>query len=140
MIISFKKSINFLVSQFATRLTAIHDTVDFSLMKMRQNIKIIFFKGIKFLTMGNAVMDDAAIPLNASSIVSPIRAKEVTLSARRRALETNRFVTLGAMGIGPQKPEIPERFGDIKKKTDTLSKLSVLFRRGRPIRGHDEES
>jgi hypothetical protein len=44
------------------------------------------------------------------------------------------------MEIGSQKPEIPERFGDIKKKTDTLSKLSVLFRRGRPIRGHDEES
>jgi Na+-transporting NADH:ubiquinone oxidoreductase subunit NqrE len=64
MIIGFKKSINFLVSQFATRLTAIHDTVDFSLMKMRQNIKIIFLKGIKFLTMCNAVMDDVAIPLN----------------------------------------------------------------------------
>src|ERR1700730_7632648 len=67
--------------------------------------------------------------LTASSIVSPIRAKEVTLSPRRRALETNRFVTLGAMEIGSQKPEIPERFGDIKKKTDTLSKLSVLVRR-----------
>ena len=64
MIISFKKSINFLVSQFATRLTAIHDTVDFSLMKVRQNIKTIFLKGIKFFTIGNAVMDDFAIPLN----------------------------------------------------------------------------
>jgi hypothetical protein len=37
------------------------------------------------------------------------------------------------MEIGSQKPEIPERFGDIKKKTDTLSKLSVLVRRGRVL-------
>jgi hypothetical protein len=40
---------------------------------------------------------------------------------------------LGAMEIGSQKPEIPERFGDIKKKTDALSKLSVLVRRGRVL-------
>ena len=39
----------------------------------------------------------------------------------------------GAMEIGSQKPEIPERFGDIKKKTDTLSKLSALVRRGRVL-------
>jgi len=37
------------------------------------------------------------------------------------------------MEIGSQKPEIPERIGDIKKKTDTLSKLSVLVRRGRVL-------
>jgi hypothetical protein len=37
------------------------------------------------------------------------------------------------MEIGSQKPEIPERFGDIKKETDTLSKLSVLVRRGRVL-------
>jgi hypothetical protein len=40
---------------------------------------------------------------------------------------------LGAMEIGSQKSEIPERFGDIKSKTDTLSKLSVLVPRGRVL-------
>jgi len=33
-------------------------------MKVRQNIKTIFLKGIKVFTMGNAMMDDVAIPVN----------------------------------------------------------------------------
>ena len=62
-----------------------------------------------------------------------MRAKEVTLSPRRRALERNRFVTLGATEIGSQEPEIPERFGGIKKKTDPLSKYRFLVRRRRVL-------
>src|SRR6516162_8513422 len=64
MIISPKESINFLVSQFATRLPAIHDTVNFSPMKVRQDIKTIFRKRINFFTMDIALMDDFTISLN----------------------------------------------------------------------------
>jgi hypothetical protein len=64
LIISFKESINFLVSQFATRLPAIHYAVNFSRMEVRQDIKTIFLKRIEFLTMNIALTDDFAISLN----------------------------------------------------------------------------
>ena len=64
LIISPRESINFLVTQFATRLPAIQDTVNFSPMKVRQDIKTIFRKRINFFTMDIAMMDDFAISLD----------------------------------------------------------------------------
>src|ERR1700760_4854707 len=67
--------------------------------------------------------------LTASSIVSPMRAKEETVSPRRRRPETNRFA-LGATRLFPNSQKYQRGLAPSKRKL-TPFEVSVLVRRQR---------